>query len=61
MTPGCHEHLDDNAANGSDDNWSHDIPADDKQTVSFTLEVRFKGSKSDESDNIQIAVMRLSQ
>jgi hypothetical protein len=46
---------------GADDTWSYNIPANDKQTASFTLEVRFEGSKSDDSDNIQIAVMRLSQ
>jgi hypothetical protein len=47
--------------NGADDTWSYNIPASDKQTASFTIEVRFKGSKSDESDNIQVAVIRLSQ
>ena len=47
--------------NGADDTWSYVIPARDKQTDSFNLEVRFRGSKSDDSDNIQIAVMRLSQ
>ncbi len=36
-------------------------PATEKQTGGFTIEVRLKESKSDESDNVQIAVMRLSQ
>jgi hypothetical protein len=47
--------------NGKDDAWTYNIPANDKQTASFTLEVRFKGVKSDDSDNVQVAVMRLSQ
>ena len=47
--------------NGADDTWTYDIPVADKNTSSFTLEVRFKGTKADESDNIQVAVMRLSQ
>jgi hypothetical protein len=46
---------------GKNDPWTYNIPATDRQTASFTLEVRVNGSKSDESDNIQIAVMRLSQ
>jgi hypothetical protein len=45
----------------ADNTWSYNIPAKDKETVSFSLVVRVDGSKSDESDNIQIAVMRLSQ
>jgi hypothetical protein len=47
--------------NGTDDIWSYNVPLRDKKTDSFTLEVRLKGVKSDDSDNIQVAVMRLSQ
>ena len=47
--------------NGDDKNWTYTIPAREKQAYSFTIEVRSNGSKSDDSDNIQIAVMRLSQ
>ena len=46
---------------GSDNNWTYNIAAKDKGTASFTLIVRVDGSKSDESDNVQVAVMRLSQ
>jgi hypothetical protein len=47
--------------NGTDDTWSYNIPLHDKLSERFTLEVRLKGEKSDDSDNIQIAVLRLSQ
>jgi hypothetical protein len=47
--------------NGTDDTWTYNIPVHDKLSDSFTLVVRLKGEKSDNSDNIQIAVMRLSQ
>ena len=47
--------------NGTDGTWTCDIPVANKKTSGFTLEVRFNGSKSDGSDSIQIAVMRLSQ
>jgi hypothetical protein len=48
-------------ANGVDKTWSCNIPSKEKQTYCFTIEVRLEGSRSDNSDNIQIAVMRLSQ
>ena len=47
--------------NGADASWTYNIPVADKSTASFILEVRLAGSKSNGSDNIQIAVMRLSQ
>jgi hypothetical protein len=47
--------------NASEDVWSYNIPVHDKLSEGFTLEVRLKGAKSDDSDNVQVAVMRLSQ
>ena len=47
--------------NGADASWTYNISVANKKTSGFVLEVRFNGSKSDNSDNVQIAVMRLSQ
>lgn len=47
--------------NGADDNWTYNIPVAGKSTAAFVFEARYKGALSDDSDNIQIAVLRLSQ
>lgn len=47
--------------NSLDDTWSYTIPLAGKSTASFIFEARYKGSLSDDSDSIQIAVLRLSQ